>query len=626
MHTDVLKFLITYQVDVALVNKLLVSLFINSNALTIQHNRLLKQLEFSEDDPDKKVFKDFQALFQQYEQRFDFGDLIQLFEYTIPNHDRIINGIVYTPKYIKHFIIDEVCANLERSIFQSTFCDLACGCGGFLYTVAKKIHKETHKPYAEIFRDNLFGLDIKDYSIQRTKILLSLLAVSQGEDSEIFDFNLCAGNALDFDWFDHFSMIRKNTGFDAIFGNPPYVALRHIDDESRTLLARWEVTHGGNTDLYIPFFEIGLTYLKENGILGYITVNTFFRSLNGRALRKYLSDHAFDMKIVDFGNEQIFGNRSTYTCLCFIQKRIRKQIRFTQATSVQIQKKHILTFDELPYSALDPLRGWVLCPKEALEKIRAIESTGQPLEKQYTMRTGLATLANHVYIFKPVKEDEHYYYRKDNGGVFPVEKAICRDVINPNKIRCEVDIREHLEKIIFPYHKKENTLDIFNEDYFKTTFPSAYEYLRRHKSILAQRDKGKGQYYQWFAFGRTQSLLESGYKLLFPHITTHPRFTFTDQRELLFYNGHAIYSESKQELLILKIILESEIFQFYISYSSKPYTNGYFSLSKNYIKHFGICELSLEEKEFLLNNHDVPQINRLLQKKYRVTLDVSEKL
>lgn len=44
--------------------------------------------------------------------------------------------------------------------------------------------------YFEIFRNNLFGLDIQDYSIKRSKLLLILLAITKGEDLENFDFNL----------------------------------------------------------------------------------------------------------------------------------------------------------------------------------------------------------------------------------------------------------------------------------------------------------------------------------------------------------------------------------------------------------------------------------------------------
>ena len=48
------------------------------------------------------------------------------------------------------------------------------------------------------------------------------------------------------------------------------------------------------------------------------------------------------------------------------------------------------------------------------------------------------------------------------------------------------------------------------------------------------------------------------------------------------------------------------------------FSSGFFSLSKNYIKRFGICELSSTEKDFLLTCKKPSQTNEFLQRKYRL--------
>ncbi|MFX0137215.1 MAG: class I SAM-dependent DNA methyltransferase, partial [Candidatus Hodarchaeota archaeon] len=468
-------------------NKLFVSLFVKVNNIKVNHNRLIKQLIISENNFEQAVFKEFRLLFERYENKIDFSNLVQLFEYSIPSRDRVINGIVYTPKYIKLYIVDEIINRLYSPMNQARFCDLSCGCGGFLYTMAKRIKNTTEKKYNEIFKNYLYGLDIKDYSIERAQILLSLLAISESEDNSDFEFNLYVGNALNFDWYERISYINQNKGFDAIVGNPPYVTIRNIDEESKRLLKNWSVTRGGNTDLYIPFFEIGINYLKQNGILGYITVNTFFRSLNARALRKYFHDNSFNLKIIDFGNERVFGNKSAYTCLCFIQKQVSNQIKYTKANIEQIQKNNALEFKEISYNSLDYNRGWLLCSNSILKKLKMIESIGTPLIVRFKMRTGLATLSNNIFIFKPFKEDDNFYFIKKGDNLFPIEKNVCKDIINPNKIKSDLDIPKQLEKIIFPYHKNKNRIELFNEDYFKSNFSHACKYLEIHKKILAKR-------------------------------------------------------------------------------------------------------------------------------------------
>ena len=77
-----------------------------------------------------------------------------------------------------------------QTIKKAKIADIACGCGSFLFDIAKELKILTGKNYFEIFKDHLFGLDIQEYSVTRTKILLSLLALSAKEDHSEFIFNI----------------------------------------------------------------------------------------------------------------------------------------------------------------------------------------------------------------------------------------------------------------------------------------------------------------------------------------------------------------------------------------------------------------------------------------------------
>jgi len=79
-----------------------------------------------------------------------------------------------------------------------------------------------------LYANCIFGVDIKDYCISRTKLLLSLFAITDGEDIESFDFNLFVANSLNFEW-ETVPVIRERGGFDVIIGNPPYVGASKID-------------------------------------------------------------------------------------------------------------------------------------------------------------------------------------------------------------------------------------------------------------------------------------------------------------------------------------------------------------------------------------------------------------
>ena len=620
MHKEISSYLNGLSDNLTMVNKLIVGAYLQFNDIKLQHNRLISSCI---EGNDKKQVENFIELIKIKNGKFDFEDLIQLFEITIPIDDTIVNGAVYTPKYIKDYIVEKAFSSLVKCDYKKVLVgDIACGTGAFLYTVAQEIKEKTSKSFFDIFKDNIFGLDISDYTIERVKILLTLLALSHGEDRDDFEFNLSVGNALNFDWYKEYTNFN---GFDLLVGNPPYVRSKHLSDETKMLMSNWEVTKSGNADLYIPFFEIGLKYLKDKvGLLGYITVNTFKRSVNARKLREFFNENQLKLSILDFGSHQVFSKKSTYTCIVFIENKSSKTIQYEKINPKDIVKKRV--FSKITYTSLDTHKGWLLNTKEVLENIKKIESIGISLGNKYPIKNGLATLSNDVFIFNPIDEDEDYYYLQ-NEKLYKVEKSICRDVIKPNRLKIEEEIEALTEKIIFPYYyEKESKVynvvstkkRVFEEEYFKNKFPYAYAYLRRHKKQLLNRDKGKSNKYEWFEFGRTQALADYGEKLLFPYMAGQPYFVYSNQKDLLFYAGYAIFldSKSEREITILKRILESEVFWYYIKETSKPYSGNFYALAKNYVKDFGICELSKEEEDFILGSHSQSKINKFLMRKY----------
>jgi adenine-specific DNA-methyltransferase len=404
-----------FKEDESALNKIIVSVFIKSNSIKVRNNALIKSMLISEDSPLHKylVYSTF---------KFGFDDLIEAFELAIPTGEKVINGAVYTPNYIKNFIVEHSLKKIQKELESVLAADIACGCGAFLYTIASKLKSETSKSFYQIFKDNIFGLDISESSIKRTEILLSILALANGEDRKEFAFNLHCANSLSFDWFIHEEKIKANNGFDLIVGNPPYVRAKNIDKASKTLLSNWAVTKAGNPDLYIPFFEIGLKQLNENGVLGYITVNSFYRSVNARELRKYLQHKKFDLSIIDFGHEKIFEGKSAYTCICLISKNQTASISFKKENSKTLIKNGVKLFSHIPYKDLNSQRGWLLNDKRVIENVKRIEAAGKSLGESYKIRNGIATLSNDTYIFKPVAETENYFLLDQNGKKYEIEK------------------------------------------------------------------------------------------------------------------------------------------------------------------------------------------------------------
>ena len=613
MKNQIFRFLKNYSTQPVEVDRLIVSAYLVKNHLTVNKNQLLNAYFITpENGIENEHLERFIEVITNELETLDLEDLIEVFEFVVSPSDRIINGAIYTPILIREYIVKQIFEDKKANIENLKIADISCGCGGFLLTAAQELKRRTATPYSYIFKNQIFGLDIQNYSITRTKLLLSLLAITNGEDDEIFDFNLYQGDTLIFKW----AVIYRNfSGFDAVIGNPPYVCARNLADEVKQNLSNWSVCKTGNPDLYIPFFQIGFENLSENGVLGFITMNTFFKSLNGRALRDYFKQTNIKLCIVDFGANQIFKSKSTYTCICFIEKKEQMYISFYQSRYKELPQS-INEFYKVYYSSLDSKKGWNLKDNKLISKI---ESTGIAFGELYKTRHGIATLKNDVYIFNSIEEDKNYYYLQ-NENLYQIEKGICRDIINSNKLSRAVDLERVREKVIFPY-TNEDKPKLLNETYIKQNFPNAYKYLLDKRSILAKRDKGKGKYENWFAFGRTQSLEKVHNKLFFPKMSDKiPSYIISSDENLLFYNGQAIIGHDLEDMIIIKKILESRLFWYYIKTTSKPYSSGYYSLNGNYIRNFGICNLNDTEKEFVLNEIDKNVLDTFFEKKYDIIL------
>lgn len=114
-------------------------------------------------------------------------------------------------------------------------------------------------------------------------------------------------------------------GFDAIIGNPPYISLNKLKDDApvyaklkRKYEKRGKVavfqTYQTRSDIYVLFVERALQLLRPGGLLSFIIPNKWTKVGYGQPLRQLLlKKNLYGM--VDFGDQQIFEDATTYTCI-----------------------------------------------------------------------------------------------------------------------------------------------------------------------------------------------------------------------------------------------------------------------------------------------------------------------
>ena len=274
-------------------------------------------------------------------------------------------------------------------------------------------------------------------------------------------------------------------------------------------------------------------------------------------------------------------------------------------------------FEQIPYNNLDATKGWNL---RWTAKVTKYETVGIPLGKYCSSRHGIATLSNKTFIFSPKSTEDDIYILEKNGIRYPIEQGICRDVVNSNKLNSGVDFDTLIEKVIFPYHIDETgRAVVYSEEEMQERYPMAMAYLQSQRKVLDKRDKEHTDTYpEWYAYGRTQSLVMPTYKLFFPKIANKPlQCVLKDAPQLLLYNGMAFVSDDLRRLRVLKCFMESEVFWMYVSSTAKPYASGFFSLNGVNIKKFGIPEMGGEQEEELLAIENPADRNAFIMELYR---------
>ena len=115
-------------------------------------------------------------------------------------------------------------------------------------------------------------------------------------------------------FFDPEWMFGLSDGFDIVIGNPPYVKLETIKDQSRLLENMGYQVFTRRGDLYCLFTERGFRLLKPGGVLSYIMQNKWLQAEYGRPLRKFFL--GYDLRtFIDFGDNKIFEDVTAYPCI-----------------------------------------------------------------------------------------------------------------------------------------------------------------------------------------------------------------------------------------------------------------------------------------------------------------------
>jgi adenine-specific DNA-methyltransferase len=126
-------------------------------------------------------------------------------------------------------------------------------------------------------------------------------------------------------FFDPYWMFGISNGFDVVIGNPPYVSAPTMVDTNPHLRqaiidSKRFVTLYQKWDLYIPFMELGIQLLAQNGQCTMIVPYPLTNQTYAKKLREFIVNQCSLIEIVDLNGTKVFENATVSNCIPFISK------------------------------------------------------------------------------------------------------------------------------------------------------------------------------------------------------------------------------------------------------------------------------------------------------------------
>lgn len=538
----------------------------------------------------------------------DIEYLIELFELLLEQEKINENGIVFTPKYIADYIVEQTLNSIPSWSEEITILDPGCGGGIFLVSAAQYISEKFGVPLEKVIKHNIYGLDIESDNVRRCRIVLNVLLEQSGIGKLDLSSNILCVDSLREDW-DYLFGERK---INFVIGNPPYVNAHDMSKETvKRLKNEFITTKVGTFNIFYAFVEKAMNELDYEGQVGFIVPNNFLSITAATNLRHFLQSNKYLMKIIDFSDNMVFKPVRTYNCILQLSKKETSIVEYSimdKEENIKLALNNI-SFSKIPISKLDS-KGWNLVSEAVHSNLQKIENQAYSI-KDY-IRTGIATLKDAVYF---VNKDNRGYFNDVEGVRMDIESDIVKPIYKIPELKNALDVEEVKRYIIFPYQHDGNGYSLLDESTLSARFPKTYEYLFSMRATLATRDKGKPVAGAWYAYGRNQGLNKYGKKLLFPTFSKLPRFMYVDDIDALFCNGYAVFENDDFDLEILVKILNSKIMDYYIKNTSYSIEGGYLCYQKKYIQNFSIPSLNSQELEYIKHSSK-DDVDILLMKLY----------
>ncbi len=595
--------------------------------------------------------------------------------------ENIDRDIITTPTFIindilRNTVLKKCEGKSDKEILKLKFADISCGSGAFLLEFFQLLNDilidfylkndkskliqtniNTYKLPFEIKRELLlnciYGVD-KDYNAVEAAKFGLLLKLLEDEDVNStnrtkpvlpdLSQNIFFGNSLlnpkqvtnkkdqvIINPFD-FSKLR----FDVIVGNPPYMKSEDMKNITPLELPLYKTNYNSaykQFDKYFLFLEQGINLLADDGILGYIVPSKFTKVGAGKKLRELLADKEYLHSIVSFGANQVFADKTTYTCLLILNKKPQKTFQYAEVKSLKSWKVREPEAAKYASKNTNELNSevWVLVSPELTKAYNKIVSQSIKLADLVgndNIFNGIQTSANDVYIFTPTKEDKKHYYFSKKGVDYKIEKEITKPYFQTSSGEDNLNTYRTFKpnaRVIYPYENTKKGVEVLPLAPIQKKFPLAYAYFQKHKTVLnnPKRDiKPEPQTKnEWHRYGRHQSLDSCGLpsKIIVGVLSVGDKYAIDIHGTLISSGGTAGYcvvaipTDSEYSIYYIQAILNSKYLEWFSALYGEVFRGGYIARGTKVLKNLPIRKIDFaNSKEKALHNKIVETQKELI--------------
>lgn len=572
--------------------------------------------------------------------------------------ENIDRDIVTTPTFIIQDILRQTviehCKNKsDKEILKSSFADIACGSGAFLLETFQLLQDilvdyylvndqtkliqtsvETFQlPYAikrKVLENCIFGID-KDYNAVEACKFGLLLKLLENESNATLTVpalpniksNIQFGNSLIDSSISTDEKINPfdfgKTKFNVIVGNPPYMATEHMKQllpNEKPLYEKHYQTAHKQYDKYFLFIERGLSLLEENGYFGYIIPSKFTKVGAGKKLRELLANSKVIKKIISFGANQVFKDKTTYTSILILSKNKNSSFLNTEIKNLsewKIRDYESIISEEVDTNKLSP-ELWFLIPPYLKETYNNILNQSESLEDvigKDNINNGIQTSANDVLILKSLKEDASFIYFEKKDVSYKIEKDLTKPYYETVRKKNGIKLNTYRTlnpnaRVIFPYKIIKGKAVFIPINDLKKDFPFAYKYLLANKKRLTERDiqpvpKTDNE---WYRFGRSQ-YLELGAikeKIIIGVMSSGEKYPIDFSKTLHTAGGTAGYcsiylsDNSEYSIYYIQAVLNSRYVEWLIHLRGEVFRGGYIARGTKVLRKTPIRAIDFKNK------------------------------